>query len=150
MGVILNIGSKEFGITPTKINGYFGTKYGSSYYIGPVKRVTAGPNQLKLHMPLENKVKSRLKSAWLSQELDRYISDNVPNNGKIPPIKVGDKITKTMLMQFTIIGKANGYTDNEIGDLILKAFPGGEDEMIGIPVGKYIADTINNYKGNKK
>ena len=146
IGVVLNIGSQEFGISPTKIGGYFGTKYGSSYQIGPVKKVTAGPNQLQLVMPLENKVRSRLTSAWLSQELDRYISDNVPDNGKIEPVKAGDKLTKTMLMQFTIIGKANGLTDNQIAAEFDK-FPGGRDEMIGLPIDQDIADTINNYKG---
>ena len=146
IGVVLNIGSQEFGISPTKIGGYFGTKYGSSYQIGPVKKVTAGPNQLQLVMPLENKVRSRLQSAWLSQELDRYISDNVPDNGKIEPVKAGDKLTKTMLMQFTIIGKANGLTDNQIAAEFDK-FPGGRDEMIGLPIDQDIADTINNYKG---
>ena len=97
-------------------------------------------------MPLENKVRSRLQSAWLSQELDRYISDNVPDNGKIEPVKAGDKLTKTMLMQFTIIGKANGLTDNQIAAEFDK-FPGGRDEMIGLPIDQDIADTINNYKG---
>jgi len=149
MGVVLNIGSQEFGISPTKIGGYFGTKYGSSYQIGPIKKVTAGPNQLQLVMPLENKVRSRLKSAWLSQELDRYISDNVPNNGKIEPVKVGDPLTKTHLKQATVIGKANGLSDSEMADLF-DSFTGGRDEMIGVPLPQYWVDMINNYKGNGK
>ena len=35
-----------------------------------------------------------MESAWLAQELDSYISDNIPDNGKIAPVKAGDPITK--------------------------------------------------------
>jgi len=149
MGVILYIGSEKFGIRPNKTGGYFGTKYGSSYQIGPVNQQTAGPDQLLVTVPLKNKIRDKLKSAWLSQELDRYVSDNIPDNGKIPPVKAGDPITKTMLIQYTLMAMQNGLTNNQIAAEFDK-FPGGRDEMIGVPIGQDIADTINNYKGSKK
>ena len=149
MGVVLYIGSEKFGIRPNKTGGYFGTKYGSSYQIGPVNQQTAGPDQLLVTVPLKNKIRDKLKSAWLSQELDRYVSDNIPDNGKIPPVKAGDPITKTMLIQYTLMAMQNGLTNNQIAAEFDK-FPGGRDEMIGVPIGQDIADTINNYKGSKK
>lgn len=146
MGVVLYIGSEKFGIRPNKTGGYFGTKYGSSYQIGPVTQQTTGLDQLIVTVPLEDKIPADMESAWLAQELDSYISDNIPDNGKIAPVKAGDPITKNILMQYMLIAMQNGLTDNQIAAEFDK-FPGGRDEMIGLPIDQDIADTINNYKG---
>lgn len=148
MGVTLEVDGKRYGVSPDKSEGYFGTKYGSSYVMGPVQTKAVGPEQVLLTMPVNNSF-SKVASSWLSKELDNYIYDNVPNNGKIEPVKVGDPLTITHLKQATVIGKANGLSNSEMAD-IFDDFPGGRDEMIGQPLDQDWVDMINNYKGSKK